>query len=126
MSINLKVILWLLPLHIRKKKSSKKKIISKKKITPKKKISSKKKITPKKNKGTATKKYTSKKRTISAKKLLAAQKNKVGIIEYGAGNLASNCNAIDFLNFDVKLISNPNDIKNYSHSIVRGGFVFIS
>ena len=38
-------------------------------------------------------------------------KNKVGIIEYGAGNLASICNAIDFLNFDVKLISNPNDIK---------------
>ena len=27
-------------------------------------------------------------------------KNKVGIIEYGAGNLASICNAIDFLNFD--------------------------
>ncbi|MAL65523.1 MAG: imidazole glycerol phosphate synthase subunit HisH [Candidatus Marinimicrobia bacterium] len=47
-------------------------------------------------------------------------KNKVGIIEYGAGNLASICNAIDFLNFDVKLISNPNDIKNYSHLVLPG------
>tara|TARA_B100001057_G_scaffold501284_1_gene623186 strand:- start:900 stop:1523 length:624 start_codon:yes stop_codon:yes gene_type:complete len=47
-------------------------------------------------------------------------KNKIGIIDYGAGNLASINNALNFLKLDVKLISNPNEINNYSHLILPG------
>ena len=47
-------------------------------------------------------------------------KNKIGIIDYGAGNLASIYNALNFLQLNVKLISNPNDIKDYSHLILPG------
>ena len=47
-------------------------------------------------------------------------KKKVGIIGYGAGNLASIYNAISYLEFDAKLISNTNEIKNFSHLILPG------
>ena len=47
-------------------------------------------------------------------------KKKVGIIEYGAGNLGSIYNALNFLEFNVKIISNPSEIRNFSHLILPG------
>tara|TARA_B100000780_G_scaffold49689_1_gene30855 strand:- start:7443 stop:8066 length:624 start_codon:yes stop_codon:yes gene_type:complete len=47
-------------------------------------------------------------------------KKKIGIIDYGAGNLASICNAINYLEFEVKVISNTNEIKDFSHLILPG------
>ena len=48
------------------------------------------------------------------------KKKKVGIIDYGAGNLASICNAINYLEFDEKLISNTDEANNFSHLILPG------
>ena len=45
---------------------------------------------------------------------------KVGIIDYGAGNLASICNAINYLEFDAKLISNTDEANNFSHLVLPG------
>lgn len=47
-------------------------------------------------------------------------KKKIGIIDYGAGNLASIYNALNFLEFNVKIVSNPNEIKDFSHLILPG------
>ena len=47
-------------------------------------------------------------------------KKKVGVIDYGAGNLGSICNAINYLEFDAKLISNTDEANNFSHLILPG------
>ena len=47
-------------------------------------------------------------------------KKKVGIIDYGAGNLGSIYNAIKYLNAPTKIISNPENINQFSHLILPG------
>ena len=47
-------------------------------------------------------------------------KNKVGIIDYGAGNLGSIYNAIKYLNVDVNIVSSPTNINKFSHLILPG------
>ena len=47
-------------------------------------------------------------------------KNKVGIIDYGAGNLGSIYNAITYLTIDVNIVSSPKDINKFSHLILPG------
>ncbi len=47
-------------------------------------------------------------------------KKKVGIIDYGAGNISSIFNAINFLEYDAKFISRPSEANNYSHLILPG------
>jgi imidazole glycerol phosphate synthase glutamine amidotransferase subunit len=45
---------------------------------------------------------------------------KVGIINYGAGNISSVFNAINFLEYEPKFISDPKEAKNFSHLILPG------
>ena len=47
-------------------------------------------------------------------------KKKVGIIDYGAGNLGSICNAIKYLDIDMQIISSPINIGQFSHLILPG------
>ena len=47
-------------------------------------------------------------------------KKKVGIIDYGAGNTSSIFNAINFLEYQAKFISNPEEAENFSHLILPG------
>ena len=44
----------------------------------------------------------------------------VGIIDYGAGNLASIYNAINYLGYRPKFITNPDEAKKFSHLILPG------
>jgi len=43
----------------------------------------------------------------------------VAIIDYGAGNIGSLFNAIEYLNFKPIIIKNPTE-KNYSHILLPG------
>ena len=47
-------------------------------------------------------------------------KKKVGIIDYGAGNLGSIYNAIQYLDAHTKIISSPSDLSQFSHLILPG------
>jgi len=47
-------------------------------------------------------------------------KKKVGIIDYGAGNLGSIYNAIQYLDVHTKIISSPLDLSQFSHLILPG------
>ena len=47
-------------------------------------------------------------------------KTKVGIIDYGAGNLGSIYNAIKYLNAPTEIISSPKNIDQFSHLILPG------
>lgn len=47
-------------------------------------------------------------------------KIKVGIIDYGAGNLGSIYNAIKYLNAPTKIISSPSNLSEFSHLILPG------
>ena len=47
-------------------------------------------------------------------------KKKVGIIDYGAGNLGSIYNAIKYLDVQTKIISLPSDLSQFSHLILPG------
>ncbi len=47
-------------------------------------------------------------------------KKKVAIINYGLGNLVSIENALRYLKINNKIISNPKDLKNFSHLILPG------
>ena len=47
-------------------------------------------------------------------------KKKVGIIDYGAGNLGSIYNAIKYLEVQTKIISLPSDLSQFSHLILPG------
>ena len=44
-------------------------------------------------------------------------KTKVGIIDYGAGNLGSIYNEIKYLNAPTEIISSPKNIDQFSHLI---------
>lgn len=44
----------------------------------------------------------------------------IGIIDYGAGNITSVTNALNYLKVDNKLIHSPNDMKKYSKVILPG------
>lgn len=44
----------------------------------------------------------------------------VGIIDYGMGNLLSVYNAFDYLGENVKVCSNPSDLKNVDHIVIPG------
>ena len=48
------------------------------------------------------------------------EKKKVGIIDYGAGNLGSIYNAFNYLNAKTEIISDPIDLKKFSHLILPG------
>jgi imidazole glycerol-phosphate synthase subunit HisH len=45
---------------------------------------------------------------------------KVGIIDYGCGNLASVINAIKYLKYDVEIIKKNNNLEHFSHLILPG------
>jgi glutamine amidotransferase len=45
---------------------------------------------------------------------------KIGVIDYGLGNLASVVNALRYLKYDVKIISKSEDSKLYTHLILPG------
>ena len=47
-------------------------------------------------------------------------KKKVGIIDYGAGNLGSIFNAIQYLDSKVEILVSPLNLKKYSHLILPG------
>lgn len=47
-------------------------------------------------------------------------KNKIGIIDYGFGNLGSVKNALDFLGIDNEVFDDVNNISNYSKLILPG------
>ena len=47
-------------------------------------------------------------------------KKKVGIIDYGAGNLGSIHNAIQYLDAKTKIISSPSELDQFSHLILPG------
>lgn len=47
-------------------------------------------------------------------------KNKIGIIDYGFGNLGSVKNALDFLGIDSEIFDDVNNISNYSKLILPG------
>ena len=44
----------------------------------------------------------------------------IGIIDYGSSNIASICNALDYLNVHYNLIDNGNEMKKYSKFILPG------
>ena len=46
--------------------------------------------------------------------------HRVGIIDYGAGNLRSVCQAIKYLNLDSAVVSDSTTLSNYSHLILPG------
>ena len=48
------------------------------------------------------------------------EKKKVGIIDYGAGNLGSIYNAIKYLNAPTEIIASPKNIDRFSHLILPG------
>ena len=45
---------------------------------------------------------------------------RIGIIDYGCGNLLSLHNAINRLNFDVDIVTQPEDVSNYNKLILPG------
>lgn len=45
---------------------------------------------------------------------------KIGIINYGMGNLSSVKNSLQFLQFDAEIIENPNDFNQYDKLILPG------
>ena len=45
---------------------------------------------------------------------------KIGIVDYGVGNLKSIFNAFNYLGLDVEFITNPIDIKNYDKIVLPG------
>ena len=47
-------------------------------------------------------------------------KKQVGIIDYGAGNLGSIYNAIQYHDVPVKIISSPKNLNQFSHLILPG------
>lgn len=45
---------------------------------------------------------------------------KIAVINYGAGNIKSVCNALKKLRFDYDVLSNPNNLKDYDKVILPG------
>ena len=45
---------------------------------------------------------------------------KIGILDYGIGNIRSVYNAVNHVGFEPELLTSPADIKNYHHIIVPG------
>ena len=45
---------------------------------------------------------------------------KIGIINYGVGNLRSLKNCIDSLDFDAQLVDDPKNLKNYDKIVLPG------
>lgn len=44
----------------------------------------------------------------------------IAVMDYGAGNIMSVCNALESLNADVRTVSNPKELKNYNKIILPG------
>ncbi len=44
----------------------------------------------------------------------------IGILDYGMGNLSSVFNSLEYLGFDAKIVSSPEDLEELTHLIVPG------
>ena len=49
----------------------------------------------------------------------------IAIIDYGAGNLKSVTNALDFLNVKYKIITNPDDVKKFIEDLKDYGIIYL-
>ena len=51
---------------------------------------------------------------------MTLKKNRIGIVDYGFGNITSLENALDYLKLDYTSLKNPKDLKNFSHLFLPG------
>ena len=51
---------------------------------------------------------------------MTIKKNKIGIVDYGFGNITSLENALNYLKLDYTSLKNPKDLKNFSHLFLPG------